>query len=61
MDLATDPDMDGWFEAQGFIDHAAAALERARKEDKNPEPGQRYRIVNTRQSAPSQEPGDPKP
>jgi hypothetical protein len=41
--------MDGWFEVNDdVVDHAAAAMEDYRKNNKNIEPGTQLRIVNTK-------------
>jgi len=52
-EIALDPDNDGWFDAVPVTDHAQAAIERAQKENKDPEPGLRYGVRYTR--------NDPKP
>lgn len=38
-ELAYDPETDGWWEHHEVVCHACAALERARKESKDPELG----------------------
>ena len=47
--LATDPDLDGWFEVDdSLVDHTEAALERWQKDTKSRVPGTVPRIVDTR-------------
>lgn len=47
--VATDPEMDGWYEVNDdVIDFSVAALEEYRRSTKNPEPGVRLSIVNTK-------------
>lgn len=50
MDLALDPDMDGWFEVVETVDYAQAELDRWHHDHKgkDTEPGVRLRVVNTR-------------
>lgn len=48
-DEAWDPDADGWYEADAdLVCAACAARERHMKDEKNREPGQLLRVVDTR-------------
>lgn len=50
VDEATDPDSDGHYVVERVINYPAAAVERARKEDKDPEPGTEYRVWDLRKN-----------
>jgi hypothetical protein len=46
--IATDPDMDGWFDVEERVDYAQAALDQWRAEQKDPIPGTYPVLVNLR-------------
>lgn len=48
MSIATDDDMDGWFEVEDGVDYAQAAIDTWRAGKKNPEPGLYPILIDTR-------------
>jgi hypothetical protein len=48
--IAQDPEIDGWYEVEEYEDYVAAALDRWRQESKEPAPGMRARVLDTRES-----------
>lgn len=46
--IALDDEAGTWLEAEPITDYGLAAIEQATKQEKDPEPGTRYRVIDTR-------------